>query len=63
MIFDQIQPVFDINWTFFDITGPEIEFGIKIGHGFQIVTTILKDFSNNFGSKKSTKSRFKSNLE
>ena len=32
MIFDQIQPVFDINWTFFDITGPEIEFGIKIGH-------------------------------
>ena len=33
-IFDQIRSIFDINQTFFDINGPEIKFGIKIGHRF-----------------------------
>ena len=33
-IFDQIQAIFDINRTFLYINGPEIEFGIEIGHRF-----------------------------
>ena len=49
--------------NFFDTNGPDIEFGIKIEHGFWIVMMISLDFSNNFGSKKSIKSQFDHNLK
>ena len=41
----------------------EIKFGIEIRIQIWIMATISMDFGNNFGSKKSIKSRFESDLE
>ena len=51
-IFFYIWPIFDVNWILIQNLNP-----------IQIVATILMDFSDNFRSQMSIKSRFKSDLK